>query len=95
MVYPMSTEKITRTIRLTPEVNQRLVDLCEHIGTNPNAYLISEIGKAVSRDEVAFNAQKNNTSIYQDQLIPFIQNIEKQISLAAQDQPDMLKDDEG
>lgn len=60
----MSSEKITRTIRLTPEVNQRLVDLCEHLGTNPNAYLISEIGKAVSRDEIAFRAQKSQADLF-------------------------------
>jgi len=63
-VYPMSIEKITRTIRLTPEVNQRLVELCEHLGTNPNAYLISEIGKAVSRDEIAFRAQKSQNDLF-------------------------------
>lgn len=60
----MERDKITRTVRLTPEVNQRLVELCEHLGTNPNAYLISEIGKAVSRDEIAFRAQKNQAEIF-------------------------------
>lgn len=52
----MSTEivKVGRTIRLTSEVNQRLLDLCDHLGTTPNAYLVSEIGKAISRDEVAY-----------------------------------------
>lgn len=90
----MSADKITRTIRLTPEINQRLIDLCEHIGTNPNAYLIAEIGKAISRDEVAFNAQKNNTSMYQDMLKPFLANVENAVNSAVKDQPDMFKDDE-
>lgn len=54
----MSAEspKVGRTIRLTPEINQRLLDLCAHFGTTPNAYLVSEIGKAISRDEIHFRA---------------------------------------
>lgn len=55
MVFEMSeVKRIGRTIRLTPEVNDRLIVLCEHLGTNPNAYLVSEIGKAISRDELSF-----------------------------------------
>lgn len=46
------TARIGRTVRLTPDINSRLLVLCEHLGTNPNAYLVTEIGKAVSRDEI-------------------------------------------
>lgn len=59
MVFSMSEEKrIGRTVRLTVDVNQRLLDLCDHLGTNPNAYLVTEIGKAIARDELAFRAQR-------------------------------------
>jgi hypothetical protein len=55
MVFLMSESKrVGRTIRLTPEVNERLIVLCDHLGTNPNAYLVAEIGKAISRDELSF-----------------------------------------
>ena len=50
----MSEERgrIGRTVRLTPDINSRLLALCEHLGTNPNAYLVTEIGKAIARDEI-------------------------------------------
>lgn len=48
--------KKSRTVRLESSVDDRLVALCKHIGTNPNAYLIAEIGKAISRDEVSLRA---------------------------------------
>lgn len=48
--------KKSRSIRLTPDLDDRLVALCDHIGTNPNAYLVAEIGKAISRDEVSLKA---------------------------------------
>ncbi len=52
--------KKSRTIRLNEDLDNRLTALCEHIGTNPNAYLVAEIGKAISRDEVALlNVQGN------------------------------------
>jgi hypothetical protein len=52
--------KVGRTVRLSPEINQRLVELCAHLGVNPNAYLVGEIGKAVSRDEISFRASRNS-----------------------------------
>lgn len=56
-------EKRVRTVRLSNDIDKRLVDLCEHLGTNPNSYLINEIGKAVSRDELAFKSQQNQADI--------------------------------
>ena len=63
----MSTEtgKVGRTVRLNSDINQRLLDLCEHLGVNPNAYLVGEIGKAVARDELSFRAQKANADLFQ------------------------------
>lgn len=56
-----SDSKKTRTVRLDSSVDARLVELCKHIGTNPNAYLIAEIGKAISRDEVSLRAVQQST----------------------------------
>ncbi len=66
----MSSEnKIGRTIRLDPEIDTRLKALCRHIGTNPNAYLVTEIGKAISRDEVALKvldySSKNQADFFE------------------------------
>lgn len=69
-----SMEKITKTIRLNHDVYQRLVSLCDHLGTNPNAYLISEIGKCISRDELTFRATKNNADLH-SLLMPILQGI--------------------
>ena len=52
------SDKISRTLRLTPDLDARLQGLCEHLGVNPNAYLLNEVGKAISRDEVAFQLKK-------------------------------------
>jgi hypothetical protein len=54
-------EKIGRTVKLNKSMNDRLVALCEHIGVNVNSYLLNEIGKSVSRDELAYLASKNVT----------------------------------
>ena len=45
--------KITRTVRLTPEVDAKLVRLAEELGTSVNAYLNVEMGKAINRDFLA------------------------------------------
>ena len=89
----MERDKITRTVRLTPDINQRLIELCEHIGTNPNAYLISEIGKAISRDEVAFRSQKNSADLY-SLMIPLMKEAQDNFRKATEEQADMFKDDE-
>lgn len=51
--------KITRTIRLTPDLDSRLIALCEHYGISIHNYLTNEIGKAVSRDEVALRSKQS------------------------------------
>jgi predicted DNA-binding protein len=60
----MSTKKYTRSIRLTEDVHERLTALCAHLGVTANAYITGEIGKAVSRDEIAFKAQENQTAMF-------------------------------
>lgn len=90
----MSQDKITRTVRLTPDINQRLIDLCDHIGTNPNAYLIAEIGKCISRDELTFRATKNNADLH-SLLMPILQGIaEVENGDKREEQTDLFDDGE-
>jgi predicted DNA-binding protein len=60
----MSTEKHARTIRLTPDIYDRLNALCDHLGVTPNAYIIQAIGKAISQDEMAFKIQQNQSDMF-------------------------------
>lgn len=59
------TQKIGRSIRLTPEINQRLLELCAHLGTTPNAYLVSEIGKCVARDELTYQIKNQAADLFE------------------------------
>jgi hypothetical protein len=56
--------KVGRTVRLTSGVNQRLLDLCEHLGVTPNAYLVAEVGKAVARDEISLMVKGQTDSMF-------------------------------
>lgn len=56
--------KVGRSVRLTPEVNRRLLALCGHLGVTPNAYIVGEIGKAVARDELSFSAKQRSDSLF-------------------------------
>lgn len=56
-------QKVGRTVKLEYDMNERLIALCEHLGVNPNAYLLNEIGKAVSRDEVAYKASQHTSDM--------------------------------
>jgi len=60
----MSTEKHARTIRLTPDIYERLNALCDHLGVTPNAYIIQAIGKAISQDEMHFKIQQNQNDMF-------------------------------
>lgn len=66
-----SDSKVTRSIRLTPDVDARLVALCEHFGISIHNYLLNEIGKAVARDEIAFKAKKAQDDAVQQMLAQF------------------------
>lgn len=48
--------KVTKTIKLEDDLNNRLNSLCEHLGVTPHSYLISKVGEAISRDEVSYLA---------------------------------------
>jgi len=88
----MSTEdKKVRTIRLTQSMNARLEALCEHLGTNPNAFLITKIGEIVSTSEITFKSQQNQALMVNmlsefansvsDEIKEVKNNVEEQIPL--------------
>lgn len=66
--------RVGRTVRLTADVNDRLNALCEHIGTNPNSYLVNAIGKAIAQDEIALNVKKHQAEASQ-QLLDFLREM--------------------
>ena len=66
-----SDTKITRTIRLTPDVDARLGALCEHFGISIHNYLTNEIGKAVARDEIALKAKQSQSDALQQMMAQF------------------------
>ena len=39
--------KVGRTLRLEPDLNDRLISLCAHLGVNPNSYLLNKVGEAI------------------------------------------------
>lgn len=61
-------DKVSRSLKLESDINDRLVAVCRHLGVNPNAYLINEIGKAISRDEVAFVVANNSKNSMNDMM---------------------------
>lgn len=67
-------DKVSRSLKLEADINDRLVAVCKHLGVNPNAYLVNEIGKAVSRDELAF-VVANNSKNGMDSMIDLMQNM--------------------
>lgn len=66
--------KVGRTVRLESDINDRLIALCDHLGVNVNAYLVGEIGKAVSRDELHFRVS-NHTDKTQEMLGEFFTKV--------------------
>lgn len=76
-------KKISRSLKLEPDINDRLISLCAHLGVNPNAYLLNEVGKAISRDEVAYRAgvqaqasQNQMLKIFEEMMVAMPQAIE-------------------
>ncbi|MGI2002404.1 hypothetical protein [Shewanella frigidimarina] len=67
-------DKVSRSLKLESDINDRLVAVCRHLGVNPNAYLINEIGKAISRDEVAFVVANNSKNSMND-MVGLLQNL--------------------
>jgi predicted transcriptional regulator len=57
-------EKITRSIRLSPDITERLQAVSAHLGVNVNAYIVAEIGRAVARDEVTLRAETDRGVLF-------------------------------
>lgn len=54
-------KKRPRSLALSPDLEEKLLRLCEQLGVNPHAYLVNEVGKCVNRDYLQFqvaNSQK-------------------------------------
>jgi hypothetical protein len=79
-------DKVARSLKLEANLNDRLVALCAHLGVNPNAYLLNEVGKAVSRDEIALVATNNS----KDMLSSFMSAFE---GIAALEQSEKVIED--
>lgn len=60
---PTHDRKVGRTLRLTPDINDRLIALCDHLGVTVNAYMSNELGKAIARDELTYNLRKNTNDM--------------------------------
>ena len=58
-------DKKTRSVRLTLEVDARLRAICDHLGTNPNAYLINKIGEAISASEQKYFSKANEQGMFE------------------------------
>ena len=59
-------KKKPRSLSLTPEVEDKLLKLCDQLGVNPHAYLLNEVGKAVNRDYLAFQVAVRQQNMFQD-----------------------------
>lgn len=70
-------KKVSRTIKLDVDINDRMIALCAHLGVNPNAYLMNEIGKAISRDEVCFKVGKQAADM-QTQILSMFEAMAKE-----------------
>lgn len=79
----LDSPRKVRNVKLTMDMDSRLVALCKHLGTNPNSYLVNIVGKAVSQDELQYRAQLNQSEMLQAVL-----------SLAATAQDNMESDDD-
>lgn len=70
--------KVGRTVKLESDINDRLLSLCEHLGVNPNSYLINKIGEAISKDEVSYIASRNVAN-QNNELSKFIELVSKSV----------------
>jgi hypothetical protein len=70
--------KVGRTVKLESGINDRLLSLCDHLGVNPNSYLVNKIGEAISKDEVSYIASRNVTN-QQNELARFLELVTKSV----------------
>lgn len=49
--------KVSRSFRLEPHVDEKLLKLTQMLGVSIHAYIVTELGKAINRDYLAFQLQ--------------------------------------
>jgi predicted DNA-binding protein len=52
-----------RSISLTPELNEKLKVLCEHLGVNIHSYMINVLAKSIQKDSIEFNLTQDKDEI--------------------------------
>lgn len=62
----MASNKQSLTIRLTPEVLERLDRITEHLGVNRSSYMTQAVGERLSRDEQSFSVKKLSSDMGED-----------------------------
>jgi len=61
-IMTIKPKKRIRTVNLNVDVDERLVVVCERLGSNVNAYLINAIGQQLVRDEAQLNTVNSMVS---------------------------------
>jgi predicted DNA-binding protein len=59
-------KKRPRSLALAPDLEEKLLKLCEQLGVNPHAYLVNEVGKAVNRDYLQFQVASNQKAALEE-----------------------------
>jgi hypothetical protein len=54
-----------RTLSIDPDLDARMVAVCEAFGVNVHSYILNEVGKAVVRDHLMINSQNNSNEVYE------------------------------
>ncbi|EOX4193276.1 hypothetical protein ACPF37_003594 [Vibrio cholerae] len=49
--------KVSRSFRLEPHIDEKLLKLTNMLGVSIHAYIVTELGKAINRDYLAFQLQ--------------------------------------
>lgn len=86
----VSEPRCPRSIRLTKNINNRLIAVCDHLGVTPTSYLIAAVGKSITLDEQVFITQKHSSD-----MVDIASNIRDSVSpevlslMKAFDEPDV------
>ena len=59
-------KKRPRSLSLSPDVEDKLLKLCEQLGVNPHAYLVNEVGKCINRDYLQFQVANSQKAALED-----------------------------
>jgi len=59
-------EKIARTIRLDPEVDERLQAVCKRLGVTMNSFLISAVGECIVKHEAQMRIESGVVDVMRE-----------------------------